>query len=303
MSEQPPFDITPAILNTVEKIGELLGRLEAVQQARDLSLRRVNRIQTLQGTLAIEGNTLAPEQIQTILEGKHVVAPPREIQEVRNAIKVYDALDQFNPTAKTHLLKAHKLLMTGLLDAPGKFRRSGVGVVGSEKKVLHVAPPAHLVPQLVANLQKWLKQTDHHPLITSCVFHYEFEFIHPFEDGNGRIGRLWQTLILSRWNPIFASIPVESMIHAHQEEYYQAIIQSSENARSTVFIQWMLNIILQTLQSSATPQVAPQVTPQVKRLLAILDKPLSRQQIADPTLSQTRIGSWLNPDDPPRSTQ
>jgi Fic family protein len=279
MSEQPPFDITPAILNTVEKIGELLGRLEAVQQARDLSLRRVNRIQTLQGTLAIEGNTLAPEQIQTILEGKHVVAPPREIQEVRNAIKVYDALDQFNPTAKTHLLKAHKLLMTGLLDAPGKFRRSGVGVVGSEKKVLHVAPPAHLVPQLVANLQKWLKQTDHHPLITSCVFHYEFEFIHPFEDGNGRIGRLWQTLILSRWNPIFASIPVESMIHAHQEEYYQAIIQSSENARSTVFIQWMLNIILQTLQSSATPQVAPQVTPQVKRLLAILDKPLSRQQI------------------------
>jgi Fic family protein len=279
MSEQPPFDITPAILNTVEKIGELLGRLEAVQHARDLSLRRVNRIQTLQGTLAIEGNKLAPEQIQTILEGKHVVAPPREIQEVRNAIKVYDALDQFNPTAKTHLLKAHKLLMSGLLDAPGKFRRSGVGVVGSEKKVLHVAPPAHLVPQLVVDLQKWLKQTDHHPLITSCVFHYEFEFIHPFEDGNGRIGRLWQTLILSRWNPIFANIPVESMIHAHQQEYYQAIIQSSEDARSTVFIQWMLNIILQTLQTSTTPQVAPQVTPQVKRLLKILDKPLSRQQI------------------------
>ncbi|HAI13171.1 MAG TPA: cell filamentation protein Fic [Phycisphaerales bacterium] len=279
MSNQPPFDITPAILNTVEQIGELLGRMDAQQQARELSLRRVSRIQTLQGTLAIEGNTLAQEQIQTILQGKPVIAPPREIQEVRNAIKVYDALDQFNPTAKTHLLKAHKLLMTGLLDAPGKFRQSGVGVVGSEKKVLHVAPPAHLVPKLVADLQDWLKHTDHHPLITSCVFHYEFEFIHPFEDGNGRIGRLWQTVILSRWNPIFATIPVESMIHAHQQDYYNAIIQSSEDARSTVFIQWMLNIILQTLKASVTPQVAPQVTPQVRRLLKILDMPLSRQQI------------------------
>ncbi len=280
MSYQPPYTITPAIITLIEQIGEALGKLSLLDKSQDLRLRRIHRIQTIHGSLAIEGNTLTEEQISTILDGKPVVAPPREVQEVRNAIKAYDAFQAWNPASKTDLLKAHEILMTGLLDAPGQYRTSSVGVGGSGG-IVHVAPPAKRVPELMANLLGWLKTTDQHALIKSCVFHYEFEFIHPFIDGNGRLGRLWQTLILNRWNSLFADIPVESIVYAHQQEYYTAIAKSSKDGQSTVFITFMLEMIWDKIQSfrDATPQVAPQDAPQVKKLFQVLIGEMSREEI------------------------
>jgi Fic family protein len=253
-----------------------------VTDKQDLRLRRINRIRTVHGSLAIEGNTLSEEQISTILDGKPVVAPPREVQEVRNAIKVYDEDPDWEPASEDSLLKAHEMMMLGLIDEPGRYRTGGVGVMGP-KEVIHVAPPAGRVPQLMADLLDWLGVTDAHPLIKSCVFHYEFEFIHPFADGNGRIGRLWQTLILTKWNALFGDIPVESMIYARQSEYYDAIAKSSKNGDSTVFIGFMLNIILDEIGeiSTDTPQVTPQATPQVKKLLSVLEGEMTRREILD----------------------
>jgi cell filamentation protein, protein adenylyltransferase len=246
MSYQPPYKITPAILTSIEQIGEALGKLFITMDTQDLRLRRINRICTLHGSLAIEGNTLSQEQISTILDGKPVIAPPREIQEVRNAIKVYDEYPNWDPANEADLLKAHEIMTTGLLDVPGQYRTTGVGVMGPAD-VIHVAPPAKRVPKLMADLLGWLKNTDEHPLIKSCVFHYEFEFIHPFADGNGRLGRLWQTLILTKWNSIFANIPVESMIYAYQSDYYDAIARSSKDGQSTVFIEFMLKMIWESI--------------------------------------------------------
>ena len=222
MSQEPPYSITPEILTRVEQVGEAIGRVEAAGISQDLRLRRINRIRTIHGSLAIEGNTLSEEEISTILDGKPIAAPLRDIQEVRNAIRAYDQYQQMNPASETDLLRAHELLMTGLLDAPGHYRRGQVSVMG-QGQIHHIGPPARRVPHLMANLLAWLGSTDEHPLIAGSVFHYEFEFIHPFEDGNGRMGRLWQTLILTRWKPLFAHIPVESLIHAKQDDYYEAI--------------------------------------------------------------------------------
>ena len=275
MSEEPPYTITPAILTRVEQVGEAIGRVEAAGVAQDLRLRRINRIRTIHGSLAIEGNTLGEEEISTILDGKPIAAPLRDIQEVRNAIRAYDQYQHLNPTSEADLLHAHELLMTGLLDAPGHYSRGQVSVMG-QGQIHHIGLPARRVPQLMPNLLAWVGSTDEHPLIASSIFHYEFEFIHPFEDGNGRMGRLWQTLILTRWKPLFAHIPVESLIHARQADYYEAIRQSSAEGESTSFIVFMLDTIL---EATHTPQVDPQVTPQVKRLLSVLKGEMSRQEI------------------------
>ena len=282
MSYRPPYTITPTIVTRIEKIGEALGRLSVLSDTQDLRLRRINRIRTLRGSLAIEGNTLSEEQISTILDGKPVVAPPREVQEVRNAIKAYDEYPHWNPARESDLLAAHAMLTDALLDAPGHYRTGGVGVM-SQTEVIHVAPPAKRVPELMGDLLGWLETTDEHPLIRSSVFHYEFEFIHPFADGNGRLGRLWQTLILSQWNPLFGSLPVESMIYAHQNDYYDAIAKSSSEGQSTPFIEFMLETILGEIQSRSdyTPQDTPQVAPQVKSLLDVLVGEMSRQDILD----------------------
>ena len=269
MSYQPPYTITPAILTDVARICEALGRLSLIAEMQDLRLRRINRIRTLRGSLAIEGNTLSEEQISTILDGKPVIAPPREVQEVRNAIKAYDQYPHWNPASKVDLLKAHEIMCTGLLDAPGRYRTGGVGVMGPTE-VLHVAPPPGRIPELMGGLLGWLKTTDEHALISSCVFHYEFEFIHPFEDGNGRLGRLWQTLILTRWNPLFMNIPIESMVYTHQNDYYQAIAQSSKEGESTAFIEFMLKTILEKIIDSGdeTDHVTDHVSDQVNGLLS-----------------------------------
>ena len=243
MSEAPPYRITPEILARVERIGEAIGRAEASGVARDLRLRRINRIRAIRGSLAIEGNMLSEEQVATLLDGKPVVAPLREIQEARNAIRAYDMYEGWDPERESDLLSAHAVLMEALLDAPGRYRRGRVAVTGNGQ-VMHVGPPAARVPLLMGDLLAWLGRTDEHPLIASSVFHYEFEFIHPFEDGNGRMGRLWQTLILTRWNPLFAQVPVESLIHARQSDYYAAIRESSAQGESTPFVAYMLERIL-----------------------------------------------------------
>ena len=271
----PPYTITPAILDLSIRIGEAIGRAEAGAVGENLRLRRINRIRTIQGSLAIEGNTLTEDEITTILEGRPVIAPPREIQEVRNAFGAYDMFPRWNPASEADLLRAHEMLMVGLLDAPGRYRRVGVAV-GGGGEMHHIGPPADRVPHLMANLLSWLGGTTEHPLIASAVFHYEFEFIHPFEDGNGRMGRLWQTLILTRWNPLFAWIPVESLIHARQSEYYEAIRESSAKGESTPFITYMLKAIHEAI---STPQATPHVTPQVTRLLSVLEGEMSARQI------------------------
>ena len=267
MHYQPPYTITPEILNRVAAISEAIGRLTVLtDQGRALQLRRINRVRTIHGSLAIEGNTLSEAQMTAILEGKRVIAPPRAVQEVKNALAAYDRFDTWRPGAEKDLLEAHRILMSGLIDEAGSYRRGGVGVMAG-RQVIHMAPPAARVPQLMADLFGWLGATDTHPLIKSSVFHYEFEFIHPFADGNGRMGRLWQSLILAHWHPLFADLPVESLIFAHQAEYYQALQESTRTADSAPFIAFMLEMILDAVTTSA---------PQVSELLAVIQGEMSR---------------------------
>ena len=269
---QPPFTLSPSIIRQISEISEQLGRLSVLDD-NNLRLRRINRIRTIQGSLAIEGNTLSVDAITELLDGKPVIAPPREIQEARNAIKAYDQFEQWQPENGEHLLAAHQLLMAGLINDAGHYRSGNVGVMKG-KSVVHMAPPSHRVRPLMADLLEWIKTTEQHPLIVSSVFHYEFEFIHPFADGNGRMGRLWQTLILSQWNPLLAQLPVESMVHKNQSDYYQAIRHSTQNTDSAPFIEFMLSAILNTIKTNASPQDTPQDTPQVKRLLDVLHNSL-----------------------------
>lgn len=201
MKYQPPYTITPAIVNLVAEIGETIGRYTVLaEQNLTPRLRRENRIRTIQASLAIENNTLTLEQVTAVIEGKRVLGHPREIQEVRNAFATYEAMEGWDASVEKDLLAAHELLMRGLVDETGRYRFGGVGIF-REEQLVHMAPPADRVPKLMADLLDWLENTNEHPLVASCIFHYEFEFIHPFADGNGRMGRLWQTLILRDWKP------------------------------------------------------------------------------------------------------
>lgn len=273
MKYQPPYTINSTILTLVAQISEAVGQLTVLSQIQEsLRLRRVNRIRTIQGSLAIEGNTLNEAQITAILDGKQVIAPPKEIQEVRNAIKAYEAFQQWQPASEQDLLQAHQILMAGLIDEIGQYRRGGVGVM-SGNEVIHMAPPAGQVPRLMGDLLHWLAQRNEHPLIQSSIFHYEFEFIHPFADGNGRMGRLWQTLILSRWNPIFANIPVESLIYQHQQAYYSALQASTDQTDVAPFIEFMLQMIFDAIQSADNFTVdSVQASDQVKNLMAVMQQ-------------------------------
>lgn len=251
-SYQPPFSITPKILRLLGQVSEQLGRIaEREHQARVLMLRRVNRMRTIQGSLAIEGNSLNLSQMTAVLEGKPVIAPPREVQEVKNALAVYERFERYDPHSEADLLDTHHLLMAGLTEEIGRYRSGGVGII-SGNSVVHVAPPATQVPRLMAQLFAWLNTTEHPALIAGAVFHYEFEFIHPFADGNGRMGRLWQSLILARWNPLFANLPVESLVHASQSGYYQAIAESTQATDCAPFVEFMLETIHDTLVQSRT---------------------------------------------------
>ena len=235
----------------VIEIAELVGRVSVTDKiSMNPTLRRTNRIQTIYSSLAIEQNTLDTEQVTAVLSGKRVIAPPKDIAEVQNAYEIYDNMDKLNPYSIDDLLKAHSVMERGLLNEAGEFRSRPVGVADSEGNILHFGTLPQYVPKLVQELLEWTEKSEIHLLIKSCVFHYEFELIHPFADGNGRMGRLWHTLLLSKWNPIFAWLPIESIIHDNQSEYYNAINVSNNNGNSTVFIEFMLSVIKQALQES-----------------------------------------------------
>jgi len=233
-------------------------------------LRRDNQIRSIHSSLAIENNSLSLGQVTDIINGKRVLGALNEIREVKNAFEAYNLLLTFNPFSIEDMLKAHKVLMADLTKEAGLFRSGRVGVFAGERLV-HMAPLARVVPKLMSNLIHWTKTTDLHPLIKSCVFHYEFEFIHPFADGNGRIGLMWQTLLLSRWKPVFAWLPVETLIRERQQEYYDVLAVADKAANSTAFVEFMLRAIRDALSELLrTEQVREQVTEQVERLLTAL---------------------------------
>lgn len=245
---KPPYEITGKILNLVASISEKIGEINAAHLNRPpTELRKKNRIKTIQSSLEIEGNTMTVEQITDLLNNKRVLAPQKDILEVKNAIEVYNQLDKFKVFDLKSLCKAHEILMTGLIENPGKLRKTSVGIVkGSD--IAHVAPPGEMVYSLMNNLFKYLKYDDDLVLIKSCVFHYEFEFIHPFIDGNGRMGRLWQTMILKEHSPIFDFLPSETLVKLKQKEYYNALGKSDKIGSSTPFIEFMLDIIKDALE-------------------------------------------------------
>ena len=247
-NKKPPFEITNAMIGYVAEIAELVGKLTSSNQlSGNPTLRRSNRIRTIHGSLAIEQNTLSLEQVTAVLNGKQVLAPPKDIVEVKNAYEIYERLDELDPYSVDDLLTAHGIMTRGLVDESGMFRTRPVGVVDQEGHVLHFGTLPQYVPDLVMELLDWAKNSDMHMLIRSCVFHYELELIHPFSDGNGRVGRLWHTLLLSKWTPAFAWLPVESIIHDHHQEYYAAINVSNDVGESTVFIEFMLSAIKASL--------------------------------------------------------
>jgi len=277
----PPYTITSEIVRLVSEISEALGQFSALNRPDQTPmLRRGNRLRTIQASLAIENNSLSLEQVTGIISGKRIIGSPREIQEVKNAFSAYELLDTLDPFSAKDLLKTHKLLMAALTDDAGRYRAGGVGVVKG-RKVIHVAPPANRVASLMHDLFIWLKNTDAHPLIASSVFHYEFEFIHPFADGNGRMGRLWQTLILSRWKPSLAYLPVETVIRDRQDNYYVVLRKCDQTANSTSFVEFLLNAILEALRENIfTDQVGDQVTDQVAKLLCVFEgHPLSASEL------------------------
>lgn len=248
-NKKPPFEITTAILSDVATISELVGSIGSTQNlSTNPTLRRQNRIRTIYSSLAIEQNTLSLEQVTAVLSGKRVLAPPKDIAEVQNAYEIYDHLSELNPYSVEDLLLAHRVMMRDLVSEAGMFRSRPVGVVDSEGNILHFGTLPQYVPGLVEELLQWTEESPLPLLIKSCVFHYEFEVIHPFADGNGRIGRLWHTLLLSQWNPLFAWLPVESIIHDHQQEYYDAINRSNALGESTPFLEFMLGVIKEALQ-------------------------------------------------------
>lgn len=282
----PPFTITPAILDLLVRIAEEAGRLglEKGKGPATPKLRRGNRIKSIHASLAIENNSLSLDQVTALIEGKRVLGPPKEVQEVKNAFAAYEALETWKPSSAKDLLAAHKLMMDGLVDRPGAYRTGGVGIAQG-KTLVHLAPPAAMVPGLMKDLLRWLKTTAVHPLIAGCVFHYELEFIHPFADGNGRMGRLWQTLILSQWKAALAYLPVEDVIRQQQQQYYMTLAACDKAGDSSQFIEFLFTALLQSLKetqgkpgstSEPTDQVGDPVSDQVKALLNVLkSRPLS----------------------------
>lgn len=277
MPYQPPYIISSKILSLVAQISEAIATANLLEIQNSPQLRKQNRIKTITSTLAIEGNTLSLDQVSAIIEGKPVRGTQKEIAEVRGAIKAYESLAQYQAHSMDDLLNSHKKMTEEILPDAGQFRHGNVGVHKSEQ-VIHVAPQADRVQFLMRDLLNWLKNTEDHPLVRSCVFHYEFEFIHPFSDGNGRMGRLWQTLILGQWRGIFYSLPIENTIKDNQQDYYHALTSADNQADSTVFIEFMLGIILTCINTS--DPASDQATDPVKKLLSVMgDGYLSSAQI------------------------
>ena len=280
---QPPFHMTDRITNLTADICEQLGQIKILSNGKFSSyLRKENRIRTIHSSLAIEHNSLSLEQVTAIIDGKRILGNPVEIKEVKNAYTTYEMMLTLDPYSVDDLLTAHEAMMKELISENGRFRSGGVGVFNG-KALVHMAPPANMVPGQIQDLFSWYKASEIHPLIRSAIFHYEFEFIHPFADGNGRMGRMWHSLLLGRWNEIFYWLPVEDLIRSRQEEYYKALGKSDRDADSSAFVEFLLQVILDTLQNTTVvgnDEVEEQKDPLVDTL---------REAIGKDTLSATEI--------------
>ena len=281
----PPFHMTDGIIAKISEISELVGSITAWQDMHtSFKLRRENRIKTIHSSLAIENNTLSLDQVTAIVNGKRVLGTPKEVQEVKNAFDAYEQLLSFDPYSVGDLLKAHRTLMNELVREAGVFRSGGVGVFNGDQ-LIHMAPPANLVPELMNNLLTWAENSKVHPLVKSCAFHYEFEFIHPFADGNDRMGRMWNTLLLYQWKPIFAWLPIETLIRKRQQAYYAALAKADQTADATPVVEFLLTVIYDTLREIAETQngnTHEGVSAPVKHLLDKLgEDTLSAQQIME----------------------
>ncbi len=296
----PPYTITDDILTLVANITELVTTISISKNLNhNPRLRRDNRIKTIHASLAIENNSLSLEQITDIINGKRILGAEREICEVKNAFDTYEQISHMSPYSIDDMLHAHKLLMQGLAHDAGCFRNKGVGVF-AEKQLVHMAPPATHVPQLVSDLVNWAKHSNTNQLIKSCIFHYELEFIHPFSDGNGRMGRLWQTLLLREWNELFTWLPVETLIRNSQSKYYSVLGECDKAGNSTNFIEFMLTLIHQALLDvQQSDQVTAQVTDQVKKLLNLMKygeySAMELMQLVNISHKQTFRKNYLNP--------
>ena len=281
----PPYDITEEMLELTAEISEALGKLSDVNELERLPrLRRVNRIKSIQSSLAIENNTLSLEQVTDVIEGKRVLGPQDDILAVQNAFAAYKLLPQLNAFSLEDLKRAHGVMMSGMVERAGQFRTSSVGVIDGQGKVIHVAPPHGMVNGLMEQLFEWLKTSRTQMLIRSSIFHYELEFIHPFADGNGRTGRLWQTALLANWKPVFEWIPIESIIKDNQEEYYHAIGLSTAEGKSNCFILFMLGVIKRAVAELAqdTRNHQSHISNQIKALMSVIQTyPLSAVELME----------------------
>jgi Fic family protein len=264
---KPSFSITEKITNLAAQIAEQIGKIQASgAYESNLRLRKINRLRSIQSSTAIEGNTLSLEQISDVINGKRIIGAPLEIKEVKNAYDTYERILEFNPFNVADFLSAHRLMTNGLVSEAGCFRSGGVGVFSSGK-IVHLGAKYEFVPKLIKELFDWAKQSDVHPLIKSCVMHFEIEFIHPFTDGNGRMGRFWQTLVLSRWRKVFAWIPIETIVHKNQQKYYDALGNAEYTADSTEFIEFMLGVIVEAIDELPiiTDKVTNKITDKLTR--------------------------------------
>lgn len=294
----PPYEITDEMLELVSEIMENLGKLSGVNELEKLPrLRRVSRIKSIHSSLAIENNTLSIEQVTDVINGKRILAPQKDIEEVHNAFNAYEKLSEINPYSIDDLLRIHGIMMNGLVKEAGKLRSGQVGVYNQEGKVVHLAPPADFVPQQLGQLFDWVKNSNANMLIKSSVFHYEFEFIHPFNDGNGRTGRLWQTALLANWKPIFAWIPIESIIKDNQEDYYNAITLSTSQGKSNIFIEFMLDVINKAIKDiiTDTRNHYNHINNQITELMKVIESyPQSATELMEKLNLKSRLGFRKN---------
>ena len=294
----PPYEITDEMLELVSEIMENLGKLSGVNELEKLPrLRRVSRIKSIHSSLAIENNTLSIEQVTDVINGKRVLAPQKDIEEVHNAFNAYEKLSEINPYSIDDLLKIHGIMMNGLVKEAGRLRSGHVGVYNQDGKVVHLAPPADFVPQQLGQLFDWVKNSNSNMLIKSSVFHYEFEFIHPFNDGNGRTGRLWQTALLASWKPIFAWIPIESIIKDNQEDYYNAITLSTSQGKSNIFIEFMLDVINKAIKDiiTDTRNHYNHINNQITELMKVIESyPQSATELMGKLNLKSRLGFRKN---------
>lgn len=294
----PPYEITDKMLELVSEIMENLGKLSGVNELEKLPrLRRVSRLKSIHSSLAIENNTLSIEQVTDVINGKRVLAPQKDIEEVHNAFNAYEKLSEINPYSIEDLLKIHGIMMNGLVKEAGSLRSGQVGVYNQDGKVVHLAPPADFVPQQLGQLFDWVKNSNANMLIKSSVFHYEFEFIHPFNDGNGRTGRLWQTALLASWKPIFAWIPIESIIKDNQEDYYNAITLSTSQGKSNIFIEFMLDVINKAVKDiiTDTRNHYNHINNQITELMKVIESyPQSATELMEKLNLKSRLGFRKN---------